>query len=81
MAIKQRPEDSFSLVRFIRDKVEGNTHDQRERIVIDETKAAHKGRISARGTLLPNSILNPIASKRTLTAGVSSAGGATVDRR
>ena len=76
---KSNPEDRFSLVRFIRDKIEGNPLHERERVVIDEISAGNKSRQSTRGTLLPNSILNPIKSKRTLTAGVSSAGGATVD--
>ena len=38
------PEDNFSLVRFIRDKIEGNTVNQRERIVIDKTSAGNQSR-------------------------------------
>lgn len=71
------PEDNFSLVRFIRDKIEGNTHDQREMRVIDEISSGNKSRQMTRGTLLPTSILNE--PKRTLTASSNVAGGFTVD--
>ena len=71
------PEDNFSLVRFIRDKIEGNTIGQRERIVIDETSSGNKSRQMTRGTLLPKAILNE--PKRTLTASSNVAGGYTVD--
>ena len=74
------PENEFSLLRFIRNKVEGNSNDAREQKVIDDNFCERGvGKQTTRGTLLPNSILNPPISKRTLTAGTNTAGGYTIN--
>ena len=74
------PEENFSLRRFILDRSENRPLNSIEQSVVF---AEEQGQIAAniKGNLVPRSVLDPLLStgRRDLTAGTSSAGGATID--
>ena len=73
------PEEEFSLRRFILDKAENRSLNTIEQSVIfQESHGQIPGNI--RGTLIPNSVLEPVKTgRRDLTAGTDTAGGHTID--
>ena len=74
--------DRFSMRQFILDRANGNSNTGAEREIVDAELAKDiYNKNVARGALLPQSVFRQKRAQRTMTAGVNTAGGFTVDEQ
>ena len=74
--------DRFSMRKFILDRANGKSNTGAEREIVDaESEKDIYNKNVARGSLLPQSVFRQKRAQRTLTAGVNTAGGFTVDEQ